>query len=127
MKGIDAIGMRIAAVAPGITRTPMYVEDAEKVIMIDDERDVWVEPREIAAVMLALVEKDSINSRFGGTNDGETLPIENGTILEVAKGHVRSVKAFHDPGPTAPGTIASNHAACDDAALELLKEGWGRA
>lgn len=127
MKRIDTIGMRIVAVAPGITRTPMYTEDAEKVIMIDDEKDVWVEPREIAAVMLSLVEEDSINSRFGGTNDGDYLKIENGTILEVAKGHVRSVGAFNDPGPTAPGTIASNHDACDEAAMELLKEGWGLA
>jgi 3-hydroxybutyrate dehydrogenase len=125
MKRIDTIGMRIVAVAPGITRTPMYVEDAEKIIMIDDERDVWIEPEEMAAVMLALVEKDEINSRFGGTNDGETVPIENGTILEVSKGHVRSVQAFHDPGPTAPGTIASNHDACDEASMALLKEGWG--
>lgn len=125
MKRIDAIGMRIAAVAPGITKTPMYVEDAEKIVMIDEARDVWIEPEEIAAVMVALVERDSINSRFGGTGDGEMIPIENGTILEVAKGHVRSVQAFHDPGPTAVGTIASNHDECDEAAMALLKEGWG--
>lgn len=88
MKCIDTIRMRITVVALGTTRKPNYTEDAEKIIMMDDYRDVWIEPKEMAAVMLALAEKDSITSRLGGTGDGEDVSIENGKIFEVAKGHV---------------------------------------
>ena len=121
-----AAGIRVAAVAPGIIKTPIYTDNPEKLAMIDDLNDVWVEPEEVAEVMIALIERDAMSSTIGEyAPDTLDIPIESGLIVEVTKGRARPVTAYHDPGPSGPGAIASNMAAAEGAVKGLLKKGWG--
>ncbi|KAK1765288.1 hypothetical protein QBC33DRAFT_571838 [Phialemonium atrogriseum] len=121
-----AARIRVAAVAPGIIKTPIYTDNPEKLAMIDDLNDVWVEPEEVAEVMIALIERDAMSSTIGEyAPDRLDIPIESGLIVEVTKGRARPVTAYHDPGPSGPGAIASNMAAAEGAVKGLLKKGWG--
>ncbi|KAL1633738.1 hypothetical protein SLS58_010959 [Diplodia intermedia] len=67
----DAVGVRVVAVAPGLVRTPLYTDDPEKLAMVDEGRDVWVEPEEVAEVMCALVEREGMGGVVGvGAGEG---------------------------------------------------------
>lgn len=79
-----AQGIRVNAVAPGVVRTPLWVENPEKMAYLDPERDGWVTPDEVAVAMLRCVEDETL---------------VGGTILEVGKDHTRPVKVLNDPGP----------------------------
>jgi 3-hydroxybutyrate dehydrogenase len=96
--------IRVNAVAPGVIRTPLWMENKDKLKMIDENADEWVSPEEVAQVMLDLVEKEE--------NVG-------GTVLEVGKGRVRRVEAVNDPGPEGSGLTVSNW---ESEASEI----WGR-
>jgi 3-hydroxybutyrate dehydrogenase len=96
--------IRVNAVAPGVIKTPLWVENKEKLKMIDENADEWVTPEEVAQVMVDLIEKEE--------NVG-------GTILEVGKGKVRRVEAINDPGPEGSGHTVSNSESEE-------KEIWGR-
>ncbi|KAK2602294.1 hypothetical protein N8I77_008841 [Diaporthe amygdali] len=76
-------GIRVNAVAPGVVRTPLWLEHPEKMTYLDTD-DGWVTPDEVAVAMLQCVE----NSNLVG-----------GTIFEVGKNNTRSVPSFNDPGP----------------------------
>jgi 3-hydroxybutyrate dehydrogenase len=117
------VGVRVVAVAPGVVKTPLWTEDAGKLRAIDEGVDEWVTPEEVAAVMLALVERDEIASGEGK----EMIGIKGGSILEVSKGRVRDVKAFDDPGPVGrPGNTAGAMGKLEDEVWETLgREGWG--
>ncbi|KAL0257573.1 hypothetical protein SLS55_008387 [Diplodia seriata] len=124
----DAVGVRVVAVAPGLVRTPLYTEDAEKLAMVDESRDVWVEPEEVAEVMCALVEREGMGGVVGvyaGEGQEEDIKIEGGTVVEVTKGRARAVMAFNDPGPSGPGTAASNMGEAEGKVKAMLKKGWG--
>ena len=84
-----------------------------------------VTPEEVADVMVALVNKDSIPEELGG--GGEKIKISGGSILEVSLGRVRDVQAFNDPGPHGrAGNTASNMGALEDEVWSALStEGWG--
>ncbi|TEA11026.1 15-hydroxyprostaglandin dehydrogenase [Colletotrichum sidae] len=89
-------GIRITAVAPGVVRTPLWTEHPEKLVNLDEEKDGWVTPQEVAEAMLRCVEDDSI---------------PGGSILEVGKNNTRLVQAFNDPGPDSDpskGLVARN-------------------
>jgi 3-hydroxybutyrate dehydrogenase len=85
--------VRVNAVAPGVVRTPLWMEHAEKLKMIDGERDEWVEAEEVAGVMLGLVER--------GENVG-------GTVVEVGRGKTRRVEVLDGSGPEGAGVTVSN-------------------
>lgn len=109
------VGIRVNGVAPGIVRTPLYTEHADKLKSIDQSRDAWVMPQEVAEAMLSCVEDE--------TNGA-------GTILEVGAGRTRKVGVFNDPGPdTRPesGLITSNGAAGDEEVISWLQDAsiWG--
>lgn len=78
-------GIRVGAVAPGIVRTPLWVEHPEKMVYLDPEQDGWVTPDEVAVAMLRCVEEEGL---------------VGGTILEVGKDRTRSVQYLNDPGPS---------------------------
>lgn len=81
----DKLGVRVNAVAPGIVRTPLWLEHPEKLVSIEPERDGWVTPDECAVAMLRCVEEDGM---IGGT------------VLEVGRGRTRRVENVNDPGPS---------------------------
>jgi 3-hydroxybutyrate dehydrogenase len=120
------LGIRIAAVAPGVVKTPLWTDNAEKMKAVGSN-DAWVTPEEVAEVMVALVDKDEIGNVAGNLDKGENIPIRGGSILEVSTGKVRVVQAFNDPGPGhRPGNITSNMGQLEDDVWNALgTKGWG--
>lgn len=111
-----AYGIRISAVAPGVVRTPLWTENPEKLAMVDESKDAWVTPEEVAAAMLSCVEDPA---RVGGT------------ILEVGAGRTREVAVFNDPGPDPrpeAGMILSDGSSGDEQVHAWLKDEkiWAR-
>lgn len=119
-------GIRVAAVAPGIMRTPMYLENPDKLASIDMTKDSWSEPQEVAEVMIALMERDSMSTKIGEyPSDGLDVPLCGGTVLEVTGGAVRIVSPYNDPGPLGPGALASNIVKLEGEIGNSLAPGWG--
>lgn len=122
------IGVRVTAVAPGVIKTPLWTEHPEKLKMINEEKDGWVMPEEVARVMLALVERDEINEVDGmPTVDDKTIPIAGGTILEVSR-QIREVTTYNDPGPAgrAGNTVTDARTVEEDGLAQLAKKDWGK-
>lgn len=108
----ETLGIRVNGVAPGIIKTPLWTDHPEKLTMLDSERDEWVEPEEVADVMLKCVEGEE----FGG-----------GWVVEVLKDRTRRVDWRNDPGPSGSGSSASNAATMATEVFGWLAEpGWGR-
>lgn len=114
MAGLDAkLGIKVAAVAPGVVKTPLFTEHPEKLSMVDQENGTWVTPEEVAEAMLACVEDGTIAS---------------GTVLEVGSKYTRAVQPFNDPGPMGRPGIRTNMGHKVDEVYEWLSgENWGRA
>ncbi|PWY66741.1 short chain dehydrogenase [Aspergillus heteromorphus CBS 117.55] len=111
----QTVGVRVNAVAPGLIRTPLWTDNPEKMMLLD-EKDGWATPNEVAVAMLRCVEESD-------------LP--GGTILEVLRNTTRNVEALNDPGPggiSGDASVGSNNAKGADQILGWLqeKEIWGR-
>ena len=104
----------------------MYLENPDKLASIDMDKDSWSEPAQVAEVMIALIERNSMNSLMGDY-DTEThdIPIAGGGIFEVTAGGVRIVSPYNDPGPTGPGALASNITKLEGEINGALRDGWG--
>ncbi|QDS69585.1 hypothetical protein FKW77_008363 [Venturia effusa] len=110
----DHEGIRVNAVAPGLTRTPLFTDNPDKLRWINEEMDQWITPEQIAEQMVRLME------------DPELV---GGTVLEVGQNHQRVVPMFNNPGPgwDAAGMRSSNgQVAIDDAHEKLATKGWGQ-
>jgi NAD(P)-dependent dehydrogenase (short-subunit alcohol dehydrogenase family) len=110
----EKLGIKVSAVAPGLVRTPLITEHAEKARMVNFDKDPYVTPEEVAQALYRLCCEDGL---------------KGGTMLEVgAAGNTRKVEAFNDPGPQGPGHTASNYQVSIDEVYDLLGvEGWGTA
>ncbi|KAJ4308005.1 hypothetical protein N0V84_012355 [Fusarium piperis] len=84
LANLEETGIRVNAVAPGVVRTPLWTEHPEKLEFVDETRDGWVTPQEVAEAMFSCVESPE---HVGGT------------ILEVGKDNTRQVQVYNDPGP----------------------------
>lgn len=93
------LGIRVTCVAPGIIKTPLWLEHPDKMRLLSPE-DEWVTPEAVADVMGTLVsEKEMEVEAVGAENGKRTVEIEGGMIVEVAKGRRRVVTQYNDPGP----------------------------
>ncbi|MCJ1372094.1 hypothetical protein MMC20_003315 [Loxospora ochrophaea] len=130
------IGIRVSAVAPGVIKTPLWTEAPEKLKLITPN-DEWVTPEFVAEVMVDLIEREKVEVEAfpppstdlssGDSRTGKkTIAVEGGLILEVAKGRVRKVEQFLDPGPSGAGNTVSNVGLADKEIFQRLNEGgWG--
>lgn len=121
----DLHGIRVAAVLPGIVKTPLWLDHPEKLKVVREGTDVWVPPEETAEAMLARVKDNEIQSEAGG----ETIPIVGGTCLEILAKYVRDVPLLNNIGPEAtgkPGAAVSDGAEIYTEVVGLLKPGWGK-
>ncbi|KAL1632668.1 hypothetical protein SLS56_003365 [Neofusicoccum ribis] len=110
-------GVRVNAVAPGVIRTPLWMENPEKLMFVDQERDGWATAEEVAEAMVKCIEDERL---------------VGGTVLEVGKGCTRRVEIFGDPGPDRDpksGLIVSNGAKGAEAIWGWLgdEKVWGAA
>ncbi|KAK5136675.1 hypothetical protein LTR08_002328 [Meristemomyces frigidus] len=113
MAPLDTLGIRVNGVAPGVIKTPLWTDHPEKMMMLDESVDTWVEPDEVAEAMLRCCEDDTVGA---------------GWILEVLKGKTRNVEWCNAPGPSGPGATAANGADIAAEAFKWLGEpGWGVA
>lgn len=104
--------IRVTAVAPGVVKTPLWLDNPEKLKLFDEDADEWITPEEIAERMLDLVTKEEY---------------VGGTILEVGKNQSRKVALLNDPGPSGPGMSVSNRGDGKDQVWnKLAVEGWGQ-
>ncbi|KAL2833149.1 transmembrane amino acid transporter protein-domain-containing protein [Aspergillus pseudoustus] len=118
-------GIRVTAVAPGVIKTPLWTDHPEKLKMVDDSKDVWVTPDEVATVMLALVQQERVGQTIGdkeGMESDTIYPVSGGAVLEVSK-KVRSVSPYDDPGP---GSVAGNTVSTAKSVEEEVWERGGR-
>jgi NAD(P)-dependent dehydrogenase (short-subunit alcohol dehydrogenase family) len=73
------MNIRVNGVAPGVIKTPLWTEHPEKMTFIDETKDAWATPEEVAVAMLRCLEE----AELGG-----------GTILEVGAKQTRLVEAL---------------------------------
>lgn len=96
------------------------------------EADEWVSANVVAEVMRRLVEEDEVEvdaiaDSAAVTSGKKMVKVEGGMILEVAaRGRVRVVGQFNDPGPSGVGnTVGNMDMATGEILSELKKGGWG--
>lgn len=108
--GLDQIGIRVNAVAPGLVKTPLWTEHPEKMQMVDENKDQFCTPEQIADSMLRLCEQEDL---------------VGGTIFEVLP-QERIVSEFNDPGPNPKQLSLTNASKGVEEVFGWLGEaGWG--
>lgn len=125
-------GIRVSCVMPGVVKTPLWMDNPDKLKIIKQAgkgADQWVYPEEVAKVMLALVEKNDIDSKIK-TGGGDKVAFEGGSCIEVMIDFVRDVPMHNNVGPAAGGAAGgrvSDASKIYEETLDRLKPGWGAA
>jgi hypothetical protein len=73
------MNIRVNGVAPGVIKTPLWTEHPEKMTFLDETKDAWATPEEVAVAMFRCLEE----AELGG-----------GKILEVGAKQTRLVEAL---------------------------------
>lgn len=111
MGPLESLGIRVNGVAPGLIKTPLWTDHPEKYFTIDEEKDVWITPEEVAEQMLACAEDDKIGPAV---------------VWEVVKDSYRKVDWRNDPGPSGQGSGLANPEGLQEEVMKWLAEpGWG--
>ena len=125
----DRYGIRVAAVMPGIVKTPLWTDNPDKLKAVKEEQDEWVTPEETAEAMLVLVKDNEVLSESGSA--GQKIPIVGGTCLEVLAKYLRDVPILNNAGPSSsgkPGASVSDAGKIYSETLEALNTpGWGQS
>lgn len=105
MASLDELaGIRVVGVAPGVVRSPLFLDHPEALRFLDFDKDPTIPPEEVARGMLAVA------------TDPKYPP---GTVLEVADfGNWRVVPLLNNPGPQGKAKQVSNK----DLGLEDVKK-----
>ncbi|KAI5303061.1 hypothetical protein KEM56_000070 [Ascosphaera pollenicola] len=124
---LSEVSIQVTGVAPAIVKTPLWTEDKDKMACIDPSQGDWVLPEEVARVMLAMIEQETINSHVlkgeehEASEEATTIQVKPGMIVQVSK-KLREVLTYGDPGPSHdPGVTLSDFKAAAQATLEKLK------
>lgn len=114
LESLDALGIRVNGVGPGVIKTPLWTDHPEKSKILSGEQDEWATPEEVAEAMLDCAQDDD-------------LP--GGTVLEVGHGNRRKVPLHDNPGPSnAPGLTTSEANVGGKEVFDWLAgPQWGRA
>ncbi|KAG2161427.1 hypothetical protein VTO58DRAFT_110111 [Aureobasidium pullulans] len=108
----EKFGIRVNACCPGIIKTPLWTDNPDKMKYVDQKKDVWATPEEVAEAMLKLVEDEDM---------------VGGTILEVGHEQTRIVPMLNNPGPKGAAISVSGTPGLIDGVFESLsEEGWGK-
>ena len=128
----DQFGIRVTCVLPGIVKTPLWLDNPDKMQMLKTEgptRDAWVTPEETAQVMLNLVKDNEMTDKISGGGNTK-ITIRGGTCLEVLVDHARDVPLLNNVGPGAsgiPGASAQGRENSFNEVIDTLKRpGWGQ-
>lgn len=121
-------GIRVAAVAPGVVKTPIWTDSPDKMRLVTVDGKVmtdkkWVTPEYVAEQMLALVVKDELVGP-----EGEKIVVQGGLMLEVGASHVREIPMFNNEPPDTllPGMkVESSESVVQDTLGRINTTGWG--
>jgi len=127
LAGLDSIGVRVTAVAPGLIKTPLWTDHPEKMKLVAKD-DEWVTPEFVAETMIALLEQEEVTVKPPGVGaTSRKIKAEGGLILEVGGGRsTRKVEPFNDPGPSGEVITVGNMGSGVEEVFAGLKEGWGK-
>ncbi|KAF2672654.1 NAD(P)-binding protein [Microthyrium microscopicum] len=103
--------IRVMAVAPGLVNTPLWhVANPEKLKMVGESM-VWLQPKDIADVMLAMC---------------ESAEYESGDVVEASlPGVTRKVVMYNDPGPAGMAAGKSTNMEVEKDVFELMQKEKG--
>ena len=114
-------GIRVTAVAPGPTMSPLMYDHPEAIRFVDPDKDKLCSTAEIARGMMAVCFED------GSDGGGSSKRFPSGTVLEVTHpDRWREVSLLNDPGPGPHAWTSRKDEAIVDVVKALEEDRKGR-